>query len=88
MAANSMIIHYYRTTPTPHSLLPTLTERLALAHKSSLAISSLRTEISFNIQLTRSEKLLRRRFYIQRHLHRFRHSTYHRSFAYSSPRKM
>jgi hypothetical protein len=100
MAANPMIIHYYRTTPTPHSLLPTLTERLALAHKSSLAISSLRTEISFNIQLTRElsdverhrlEWLLSETFekdtdvFIQRHLHRFRHSTSHRSSRMFDP---
>jgi phosphoribosylformylglycinamidine synthase len=45
------IIHYYRTTPTPHSLLPSLSERLAQSG-SSLSVLSVRTEACFNIQLT------------------------------------
>lgn len=45
------IIHYYRETPAPHSLLPSLTERLATA-KIDVEITSLRTEVCFNIQPT------------------------------------
>lgn len=44
------IIHYYRTTPTPHSLIPSLTERLTSAGVQC-EILSLATEVCFNIQL-------------------------------------
>ena len=40
------IIHYYRETPPPHSLLPSLAERLPQSQ-----IATLRTEVCFNIQL-------------------------------------
>lgn len=54
------IVHYYRRTDTPHSLLPSLVEQLALAEggdkgdgpSSPSIIASIETESCFNVQLS------------------------------------
>ena len=53
------IVHYYRRTDTPHSLLPSLVEQLALASgsdgggaSSPSVIASVETESCFNVQLS------------------------------------
>ena len=46
----SKIIHYYRKTPTPHSLLPSLKEQLSTEQGAS--ILRIDTESCFNVQLS------------------------------------
>ena len=46
----SKIIHYYRKTPTPHSLLPSLKEQLSTEQAAS--ILRIDTESCFNVQLS------------------------------------
>ena len=51
------IIHYYRRTETPHSLLPSIKEQLTQSSDTTLSndatkISSIDTESCFNVQLT------------------------------------
>jgi phosphoribosylformylglycinamidine synthase len=47
------IVHYYRKTPTPHSLLPSIKEQLSSSSDDAVAASILRvdTESCFNVQL-------------------------------------
>ena len=44
------IVHYYRKTPTPHSLLPSIKEQLSSSDASS-SILRVDTESCFNVQL-------------------------------------
>ena len=51
------IIHYYRRTETPHSLLPSIKEQLTQSSDTTLSndatkITSIDTESCFNVQLT------------------------------------
>ena len=46
----SKIVHYYRKTPTPHSLLPSIKEQLTAEQAAS--ILSIDTESCFNVQLS------------------------------------
>lgn len=47
------IVHYYRKTPTPHSLLPSIKEQLSSSDDNGASSSILRvdTESCFNVQL-------------------------------------
>jgi phosphoribosylformylglycinamidine synthase len=49
----SKIVHYYRKTPTPHSLLPSIKEQLSA--EEAAAILRIDTESCFNVQLTTEE---------------------------------
>ena len=46
----SVIVHYYRKTPAPHSLLPSIKEQLTAEQAAS--ILSIDTESCFNVQLS------------------------------------
>eukprot|EP00984_Skeletonema_dohrnii_P009572 scaffold3660_cov129-Skeletonema_dohrnii-CCMP3373.AAC.6 len=46
----SKIVHYYRKTPTPHSLLPSIKEQLSTEQAAS--ILRIDTESCFNVQLS------------------------------------
>jgi len=46
----SKIVHYYRKTPTPHSLLPSIKEQLSA--EEAATILRIDTESCFNVQLT------------------------------------